>query len=165
MGEQAEPFQGEAAGAKFLDHRKHHDSRQMHKNWITDMGSKSKVSSGVFTNCRHFHDKSELKIVQFLTRSLGIAGFRPSVTEKAWGKTGACAAGGASAVLFFCVSIQTAVACLSTGRTTGAFRIHRNCYNFGRRPGSYSFHLSAFAVLNAVRGNGERQPRWPNVSD
>ena len=61
-----------------------------------------------------------------------IADFRPSVTGRAWGKTGARTAGGAGARCDFVqLPIDIAVACLSTGQSPLlTFLFQFNCYNF-----------------------------------
>jgi hypothetical protein len=90
---------------------------------------------------------------------LWIAVFKPSVTGRAWGKTGARIAGGAGAVLRLDHPTQSAGARRDTGALAAlAFGIHVNCYNFvDRQTNKLLPHCFAPLASETVRG-------WPNVS-
>ena len=59
----------------------------------------------------------------------GIAGFRPSVTGREWGKTGARTAGGVSAVLRSNIPIWAGI-CNGTDARQISRSVLHNCYNF-----------------------------------
>ena len=97
----------------------------------------------VFTNCRHVIDKVIPKLGQLDTRSLvrramrsrlptGIAGFRPSITGKAWGNRRSYRRGFGRQFYF---RDLTAVLASTRDPALSIFTADFNCYNFGVQSG------------------------------
>ena len=97
----------------------------------------------VFTNCRHVIDKVIPKLGQLDTRSLvrramcsrlptGIAGFRPSITGKAWGNRRSYRRGFGRQFYF---RDLTAVLASTRDPALAIFTADFNCYNFGVQSG------------------------------